>query len=361
MTDDAKNTVGDLGEFGLIARLRARMGAAADERLIVGVGDDAAVWRTGVGYTIATTDTMVADVHFLPGRCSWRDVGWKALAVNVSDIAAMGGTPSFALVTLHLPPATPLADIDDLYAGLNDCADAYGVNVAGGDIVSSPVFAVTVALAGEAVADEQGRALLLRRDGARAGDLVAVTGPLGGSAGGLRCLHKEPRPANAAPLGSDAESRNVESQLIERHMHPWPRVDAGNIAARAGIRCGIDISDGLVQDLGHICESSGVEAELRLQAIPLEEGLAELFPEDARMLAATGGEDYELVLVGREGALQIAEEALRKHVSMPDVQQLTIVGRITGTGEGRVRVLDAGGAEVTLPSSGWDHLAKDRT
>ena len=127
--------VGDLGEFGLIERLRAALPAAAPGRLVVGIGDDAAVWRTGSGYTVATTDTMVAGVHFLPGAVAWHDVGWKALATNVSDIAAMGGTPTFALVTLCLPSDTAVDDIDALYAGLRECAEAYGVTIAGGDIV----------------------------------------------------------------------------------------------------------------------------------------------------------------------------------------------------------------------------------
>jgi thiamine-monophosphate kinase len=348
-------TVRRLGEFGLIARLREQMGAPDDDRLIVGVGDDAAVWRSGAGYTIATTDTMVAGVHFLPDRCAWTDVGWKALAANVSDIAAMGGSPSFALVTMHLPANVPVSEIDELYAGLRECAEVYGVTVAGGDIVTAPTFAITVALSGEAVSDEQGHPLLLRRDAAQAGDLVAVTGPLGGSAGGLRCLMREP--GNARRARTDGGEEGVEQLLIERHMHPWPRVDAGNIAARAGVHAAIDISDGLVQDLAHICEASGVDAELRIDDVPLEPGLADEFGDEARTLALTGGEDYELILVGGEGALKIADEALRKHLSLPD-PQLTIVGRVTGVGTGRVRVLDASGAEVALASGGWDHLAK---
>jgi thiamine-monophosphate kinase len=275
----------------------------------------------------------------------------------------MGGTPSFALVTMHLPASAPLAEVDELYAGLLECAQVYGVTVTGGDIVSSPVFAITVALAGEAVWNEQGQPLLLRRDGARPGDLVAVSGPLGGSAGGLRCLTSPPSSLSVSaphpqPLSASGEG-SVEA-LIERHMHPWPRVDAGNIAARAGIRCGIDISDGLVQDLGHICEASGADAELRIDDVPLEPGLEEVCGADARMLATTGGEDYELILVGGEGALRIAEDALRKQLEMPDTQQLTVVGRIVGPGLGSVRVLDAAGAEVVLPSGGFDHL-KGRT
>lgn len=345
--------VGDLGEFGLIERLRGQIGAPRDERLIVGIGDDAAVWRSGAGYAIATTDTMVAGVHFLPGAVAWRDVGWKALAVNVSDIAAMGGAPSFALVTLQLPPETPAAAVDELYAGLGECAEVYGVSIAGGDIIASPVFAITVALAGDARADEAGRPLLLRRDAAKAGDLIAVTGPLGGSAGGLRVLQLPPS------TELDDGEREISERLVGRHMRPWPRVDAGGLAVRAGLRCGMDISDGLVQDLGHICRASGVDAEVRIDDLPLEDGLTALFPQDARALAATGGEDYELLLVGGEGALRIAEEALRKHLEMPDVRQLTIVGRITGVGAGRVRVINVAGAEIALPSRGWDHLARD--
>jgi thiamine-monophosphate kinase len=343
--------VGDLGEFGLVERLRARLGAPRDERLIAGIGDDAAVWRTGAGYAIATTDTMVAGVHFLPGAVAWRDVGWKALAVNISDIAAMGGAPSFALVTLHLPPEMPAAAVDELYGGLDECAHVYGVTIAGGDIVGSPVFAVTVALAGDAGVDESGGPLLLRRDAAEAGDLIAVTGRLGGSAGGLRVLHAPPA------AGLNAGELDISRRLVERHIRPRPRVDAGGFAVRAGLRCGMDISDGLAQDLGHICRASGVDAELRIDDLPLEDGLMALFQRDARALAAAGGEDYELLLVGGEGPLRIAEDALRKHLEMADVQQLTIVGRITGAGAGRVRVIDAAGADVALPSLGWDHLA----
>lgn len=329
--------VSDLGEFGLIERLRAALPAVPSDRLIVGAGDDAAVWRSGRGYTIATTDTMVAGVHFLPGAVDWRDVGWKALAANISDVAAMGGAPAFALVTLCLPPDTPVDAVDALYAGLRECAEAYGVTIAGGDIVSAPVFAITVALAGDAALDARGAPLLLRRNAAQRADIVAVTGALGGSAGGLRALI-EGTPA------TDATRR-----LIARHMRPQPRVDAGRAAIECGIACAIDISDGLAQDLGHICEASRVAAELRLACIPLDSDLAAAYPEDAVTMAATGGEDYELLLVGAEGAIARASAVL----PVP----LTVVGRIV-EGVPCVRVLDAGGAEVTLAASGWDHLRK---
>ena len=331
--------ISDLGEFGLIERLRAALPAPTSDRLIVGIGDDAAVWRNGGAYTIATTDTMVAGVHFLPDAVAWRDVGWKALAVNVSDVAAMGGTPAFALVTLCLPPDTPVDAVDALYAGLRECAEAYGVAIAGGDIVSAPVVAITVALNGDAAVDAGGAPLLLRRGAAQVGDVVAVTGVLGGSGGGLRALVERATPTRAT------------RRLIERHMRPQPRIDAGRAAIAAGIACGIDISDGLAQDLGHICEASRAAAELRLDRIPLDPDLAATWPDDAVTMAATGGEDYELLLVGAEGAIAHASAAL--------AAPLTVIGRIV-EGAPHVRVLDAGGAEVTLASSGWDHLKKDR-
>ncbi len=329
--------VSDLGEFGLIARLRAGPSELDDGRLLVGPGDDAAVWRSGDEYVIATTDTMVAGPHFLPDKVAWRDVGWKALATNISDIAAMGGEPAFALVTLCLPADALVEAIDELYAGLRDCSAAFGVTIAGGDIVSSPVFAITIALNGTAALDGNGVPLLLKRDTAAAGDLIAVSGPLGGSAGGLRLL-----------LAGQQLTSEGERSLIDRHMRPLPRLDAGHAAIASGVRCGMDISDGLVQDLGHICHASRFGAELSLGRVPVEPGLAERFPEDAAMLAATGGEDYELLLVGDEATLAGTSAAL--------VTPLVIVGRMV-EGDARVRVLREDGTEVALPGAGWDHLA----
>ena len=234
----------------MIERLRRALPEARDERVVVGIGDDAAVWRVGGGFTIATTDTMVDGVHFRRESAEARDVGWKALATNISDIAAMGGVPSFALVTLCLPWSVEPQWLDELYAGLRACAETYGVTVAGGDIVASPVLAITIALSGEpsAFADD-GSPLLLRRDAARPGDAIAVTGALGGSAGGLRVA--------ASRRGNRAIAKRSSSATCAR----MPQLDAGQAAVHAGVRCGIDVSDGLVQDLGHICAASGCGAD----------------------------------------------------------------------------------------------------
>ncbi|MHB8377295.1 MAG: thiamine-phosphate kinase [Dehalococcoidia bacterium] len=324
-------------EFALIERLRQRLPQATDARLLAGIGDDAAVWRSD-GYTMATTDTLVEGVHFLREAAAPSDAGWKALAVNISDIAAMGGTPTFALVTLCLPPETDAAWLDGLYAGIRACAEAYGVTVAGGDIVSSPTLIITVALAGVPTLGAAGEPLLLRRDGARAGDVVAVTGPLGGAAGGLRVL------------GEGGAASDAGRTLVARQMRPQPRVDAGQAAARAGVRCAIDISDGLAQDLGHICEASGCGADVRLGDVSVDPALAALYPEDAPTLAATGGEDYELLLAAPREAIERASATLRA--------PLSVIGVITESAEHRARVLDGAGREVRFEHAGWDHLSR---
>ena len=351
-------TVGDLGEFALIERIRAAL-PPPDGALLVGVGDDAAVWPSGDGFVIATTDTMVAGVHFLPDHVAWQDVGWKALAVNVSDVAAMGGLPTFALVTLALPTATRLDVVDAIYEGLGECAATYDVTIAGGDIVRADELAITVALCGTSARASDGSPMLLRRDAARAGDLVAVTAPLGNAAGGLRVLREMLDTGERPPRSSDGSVEKAPGDprlaLVESHVHPWPRVDAGTLAVQAGIRCGMDISDGLVQDLGHICRASNVAVEVRADDVPIDDALRERYA-DARALALSGGEDYELLLVGGEGALRLADSALRRHLGLPDVQ-LHIVGSVVvADGSPRVRVVDASGEPIELDAEGWDHL-----
>ncbi|HUF54233.1 MAG TPA: thiamine-phosphate kinase [Dehalococcoidia bacterium] len=314
--------VSELGEFGLIERL-TRLVAVESPDLIVGPGDDAAVFRSGDQFLIATTDTMVEGVHFDSLFGTWADVGWRALATNVSDIAAMGGTPTFALVTLALPKNTPVGAMDALYAGLGECARAYGVTIAGGDVVRADEVVITVALLGRAETLD-GQPLLLRRSAACPGDAIAVTGTLGDSAAGLRRLQ---------------ESAAMSDYARNRHLRPSPRVDAGQMAVRAGVRCGIDISDGLLQDVGHICEASGAGAILRASSIPLSDALRAAFPDEALELACTGGEDYELVLVGPRDLLAA-------------LAGVTVIGEVVA--ERGVRVLDDDGNEITFERPGWD-------
>ena len=333
--------VSELGEFGLIDRLAEALAARpmteSARRLAVGIGDDAAVWRGDGAAVIATTDTLVAGVHFLSDGTPWRAVGWKALAVNASDVAAMGGTPDFALVTLALPEDAEVEEIEELYHGLAEAANTYEVTIAGGDIVRSPTMAISVTLTGRAEVDSEGAPVVLRRDAAQAGDVVAVTGALGGAAGGLRVLQS-----------GEAETETTRA-LVERHLRPQARLAAGRAALAAGVRCAIDVSDGLLQDLGHLCRASGLGAVVRRDDVPIDEALRDQFEaEEALRCAIAGGEDYELLLVG--GREQI--DAAGREAGVP----VTAIGEMVASAEQRVKLLDEVGADVPFDVAGWDHF-----
>jgi thiamine-monophosphate kinase len=333
--------VSELGEFGLIERLANTLapqaGASFAEHLELGLGDDAAVWRRNGSAVIATTDTLVSGVHFLPDRTPWPDLGWKALAVNVSDIAAMGGTPEFAVVTLELPPETEVEQIEALYDGLLEAATAFKVMIAGGDVVRAPVFAVCLALYGRAELDSTGEPLLLRRNTARAGDIIAVTGVLGAAAGGLRALRDR------------REEQNAARPLIEQHLRPRPRPEVGIAAVKAGITCGIDVSDGLMQDLGHICRMSQTGAVVWQDRLPLHPSLKDVLDtDDVLAYAVSGGEDYELLLVGEEERI----DALARVIDVP----LTVIGETVIASTHTASLLDRSGKEIDVAAAGWDHL-----
>ena len=338
--------VSEIGEFELIRLLAGELsleypptaGKKARPGLLVDLGDDALVGERRDGSLIWTTDTMVAGVHFLPDRTSCQSTGWKALAVNLSDIAAMGGQPALALVTLALPHDFEVDNALALYRGLNEAATAYGVMLGGGDIVRAPVFVVTVALSGWATASRLAQPQVMTRDAAREGDVIAVTGTLGDSAAGLRLLRE----------GGEAVSPAAR-QLIEAHERPQPQVEAGRAAVQAGIRCAIDVSDGLVQDLGHVARASNGGIRIDAARLPLSEPLRQTFPGQAAGLALSGGEDYQLVLAGPRAAI----EAARRRMKAP----LTEIGEVVESGTAYVVVLDESGREIPLARGGWDHFA----
>ncbi|MEX2158080.1 MAG: thiamine-phosphate kinase [Dehalococcoidia bacterium] len=332
--------VSDLGEFGLIDRLADVLAAGGSAvlsgRLAVGIGDDAAVWRGEGEAVVATTDTLVEGVHFLPEHLPWRDLGWKALAVNVSDIAAMGGTPGFALVTLALRGSEEAENLDALYAGIAEAAGAWEVAVAGGDIVRANEVMISIALIGHAELDGSGEPLVLRRNAASAGDVIAVTGALGGAAAGLQALRDGAQ-----------DSENARA-LIERHLRPEARVDAGLAAIAAGLRCAIDVSDGLLQDIGHICKASRVGAVVWRDKVPIDPALRDYEPGAALRYAVAGGEDYELVLVGASEQI----DAIARAVDVP----LTVIGEMVIDSDAQAKLLDESAKEIDVPAGGWDHL-----
>jgi thiamine-monophosphate kinase len=293
------------GEFELIASLASRLDPAADG---LGIGDDAAAWSPSAGaLVVATTDMLVEGVHFRLDWTSPRDLGWKSLAVNLSDLAAMGATPGRALISVALLPGQT-ALLGEMYEGLSDLARLTGTRVVGGDTVrSSGPLVVNVALIGEA---EPGR--LLRRDGALPGDLLVLTGAVGASAAGLALL-----------LDGDRLSRPEAAPLLAAHHRPMPRLAAGRTIAALGLRCAIDVSDGVASEAGHLARASGVVIQLDVDRLPLEPAAVALFGDPkARDLALSGGEDYQLLFTVPEARLAEVTAALG------DEDRPTVVGRV---------------------------------
>jgi thiamine-monophosphate kinase len=291
-------SLSQIGEFGLIDRLtealRRTEGLPAGGRVRLGIGDDAALLEVAVGrQVVATADALVEEVHF---RCDWtspEDLGWKALAVNVSDVAAMGGEPLAALISLALPRATEVAWVEALYRGLEACASEYRCALVGGDIVGSPDrIVLQVALLGTV---EPERVRL--RSGARPGDVVCVTGTVGDSAAGLALLQ----------AGGDLPDRPEFAALLLRHRHPTPRLAAARVlAAEPAVTAMMDLSDGIASDLRHIITRSGAGARVEAAALPISEAAraaAALLGANPLDWALWGGEDYELLFTLAPDAL----------------------------------------------------------
>ena len=337
--------VKDIGEFQLIDALAAviaddneRCIRRLDERgfqMLRSIGDDAAAWRSPAGVRVFTTDTMVEGVHFDLRYTDWRDLGWKCLATNVSDIAAMGCAPTYATVTLGLRGDILVDGLIEMYKGMMELTDACGGAVIGGDIVKSPAFFISVALEG-ATYEDASDALLLR-DNAHVGDQIAVTGALGSSGGGLKLLLE----------GADGSGLASYAFLKDAHNRPVPRVSEGEALARLGVRCAMDISDGLVDDLGKLCRASAVGAKIHAASIPADDRLKAAYPASWLSLALGGGEDYELLFTAPADVMQSVASAI--------ATPITVIGEVVNVGQG-VTVLDADGAPLDFGSGGWDHF-----
>jgi thiamine-monophosphate kinase len=331
----------DIGEFGLIARLRARW-PTLPQGVIIGPGDDAAAMRPASDRLLLfTVDAMVEDVHFRRRWMPPRDLGWKVMAQNISDIAAMGGRPTNALVCLSLPSDLETAFIDAMYDGLDAAAAEYGASIVGGDVVgSSGPVAVSVSLLGEV---EEG--MVMRRSGARPEDVLMVTGSLGDSAAGLQLLEK-----GEAPVG-------VEQDAVARHVRPAARVDEGRILARSGrVTAAIDVSDGLTGDAAHIAEESGVGLRIYADRVPVGAACAAVAGRlglNALDLALRGGEDYELIVAVQPDAADGLAEFLHHETGTP----LTRVGEVVAPEDGLILV-GRDGAEMPLMGA-WDNLRRE--
>jgi thiamine-monophosphate kinase len=310
--------------------------------VLVPVGDDAAVVEPGKQHLVLTADMLVEGVHFDIGIVSAHDLGHKSITASVSDIAAMGGSPRYALVSLGLPRAVEMPWVMELYGGVRDAADEYGMAVVGGDLSRSEGHVVSVAAMGT-----MARGKAITRSGARPGDQLVVTGTLGAANGGLR-LAKEPPHDVRGALGSE-----WGRELVQAFLRPVARVGEGETLAQAGASAMIDVSDGLALDLSRLCTESKVGAALRLADVPVSPALEELRSVlDVNPLdqALHGGEDYELLACLPPEAVAPARERLRDRFGTP----LTPVGEITD--DGLVAVW-ADGTNEPLEPRGWDHFA----
>jgi thiamine-monophosphate kinase len=305
----------------------------------VGLGDDAAAVSWGGETLLLTTDSLLEGVHFRRSTATLREVGAKAIAVNVSDIAAMGGEPRYALLALALPPSLAVAEVDELYAGVQDMARQHGVTVVGGDTCAAPGgIVLSVTLIG-AVAGAP-----LRRSGARPGDALLVTGTLGVSAAGLAVLER----------GQGAPPPAVVAAVVRPHRVPTPRVAESRLIRASGWATAmIDLSDGLVTDLGHIAAESRVGARVDVDALPVSEAtraVARTLGADPLGWALSGGEDYELLF---SAAPDHAAELIRM-VTERTGTPVHRIGEVRPSGEG-LRFLDQGGRPYAV-QPGFDHF-----
>lgn len=328
---ESAGTVGDLGEEGLLRLIAERSPDPVSGELWA--GDDAAVVRLPTGGVLVTTDFVVEGVDFDLRYSSGADIGWKAVAINASDIAAMGGTPTRSLASAALPPETPARFFESLLDGLQDASSTWEAPLVGGDLGRAEAIMVSVTMLGSLTGEP------VPRSGAEPGDAICVTGSLGGSAGGLLALRHG--------LGGSEAIRG----LISRHLRPWARVREAQALRPFGPHAMIDISDGFALDLKRMLASSGVGCEVDGSTLPLASGLEEVCAaagdgSDPLGLALSGGDDYELLFtVGAddvEGAIEACGE-----VGTP----VTVVGRVVS---GRVR-LD-GRPLSEREELGWDHL-----
>ena len=311
----------------------------------MGIGDDAAVLDPTPGAVLlATTDLVIEDVHFRRASASPRDIGWKAMAVNLSDIAAMGGLPRWALVALALPASTPVDDVDGLYAGMREAAAPHGVAIVGGDTSASPDgWMINVTLLGEHSGTPRLRSM------AGVGDAIAVTGTLGRSAAGLAVLGAGADVARRA--GIDAAAIDA---LTRSHRRPTARVAEGRwLGAHPAVRALMDCSDGLATDLGHICRESNIHARVELARIPVDPAAgaaARALGADALDWATGGGEDYELLLTCAADAVTALAEGLRRATGTA----LTVIGTAT-SGPPEVTWVGARGEAVAI-RAGYEHF-----
>lgn len=292
---------------------------------LIEIIDDTAIISNSVGMQILTSDMLIEDIHFSKQIASFEDIGWKAIARNLSDVAAMGAIPSYFLISLGITKKMNISQVIQIYKGMRILAKKYKVNLIGGDSsISSKVF-ISITMNGIL------KALPLLRTKARINDLICVTGNLGGSAAGLLTLKKD---------------YSVKNSLTKIHLRPNPRIIEANKLAKTGVHSAIDISDGLLIDLQKLVMASNVSAEIELNSIPINNLVKKLFPKISLDLALTGGEDYELIFTCPPNLINTVDKIL--------ASKFSIIGKIRQKNKTPIRILQNGVDAKNIKIQGWD-------
>ncbi len=325
-----------LREDDLVAAIEAIVGSNADARLLVGIGDDAAVWQPSRSHrSVITSDASIEGVHFTRATMTLEDAGWRAMAANASDLAAMGARPVLATVSLGVGRESTRDDILALYRGMAECARESGMAIAGGDLVRARVLTIAITAVGEVRPSN-----LKLRSGGYAGDVLAVTGELGGSWAGLQ-----------AALGSATLPSDVAQAALLAHRHPLPRLREGAwLAASRHVHAMMDCSDGLSTDLDRLCAASGVGAIVdAVPVAPSALALATTRGEDPIDAALSGGEDFELIVAIAPRAFHHLSTRFAAHFGRP-------LHRIGTLSKAKGLAVLKGAEHVPLVRSGWDHF-----
>jgi len=355
----------NIGEVELIERLHAIVNIQVSDptihsNLLKGISDDTAVYKPREGFVqLITTDAFVEGIHFDLTYTSPKHLGWKAMVANLSDIAAMGGTPRYAVISLALPNKISVEFIEQFYQGLALACREYSCLLVGGDTVGSLAnMFISVTLVGEAKEDK-----IMYRNTAKVGDVICVTGHLGASHAGLKILQKE-KARYAQATQPDTFKPNLEAYtpVLEKHLMPRPRLDIAqllveqsSVQATQGhamqVHAMIDVSDGIASEIHRICDASDTGASIQERNIPLHENtktVASDLHESAVDYALFGGEDYELLFT-------LTEEDF--HHLQTLTTDISLIGRITSRNKG-IELVKPDGEAVLLPFGGWDHFRK---
>lgn len=336
-------TISDIGEFGLIERIKKIVPQAAAKNILLGIGDDTAVIKiSDQKWLLATCDIQIEDTHFQMKYSSPYQIGRKAMAVNLSDIASMGSKPTYALVSAGLSPNLEVDKFDDLFRGMSDALVEHSAFIIGGNLAhTTDKLIIDVFLLGEISPDQ-----LLLRSGAKPGDRIFVTGNLGASAAGFYILEN---------FGKNYPKDY--SQFVQAHLEPIAKIETGREIAQSGYATAmIDISDGLASDLKHICDDSNVGAEIFEKNIPFAEKMNELanrISKNKIELALHGGEDYELLFtIKADTPTQIIEK-----IANETKTKITEIGKILSKEEG-FKLINEEDQRIALRTKGWDHFGK---